>query len=115
MTWHEAVTYCENLGGRLPTISELRALIQNCPATQTGGSCEVTDSCLSYYDCWDDQCFGCEEDPSGKYSVFGDTDWLWSSSEEQDSTGYAWQVFFFLGIVHFDIKTDEEAYVRCVR
>ena len=37
MNWYDAVEYCKDLGGRLPTISELRTLIQNCSATETGG------------------------------------------------------------------------------
>ena len=111
-TWDKAVTYCKNMGGRLPTISELRTLIQNCPATQTGGSCGVTDSCLSS-DCWND-CGGCEYDESGKYSVFGDADWFWSSSEWSGNADAAWHVNFRLGDVDGDYK-DINVNVRCVR
>lgn len=46
MNWDDAIKYCEDLGGRLPTIDELRTLIQNCPATETGGECGVTEGCL---------------------------------------------------------------------
>jgi len=111
MTWDEAITYCENLGGRLPTISELRTLIQNCAATETGGECGVTDDCLSY-DCWNDPCDGCEYDESGKYSVFGDTYWFWSSSELSDAAGLAWSVDFVNGHVYY---VSYYFYVRCVR
>ena len=84
MKWDEAITYCENLGGRLPTISELRTLIQNCPGTGTGGQCGVTNDCLSA-DCRTDPCYECEYSVSGKYSVFGDTSRFWSSSELSDN------------------------------
>ncbi|HSW60686.1 MAG TPA: DUF1566 domain-containing protein [bacterium] len=114
MTWDEAITYCENLGGRLPTISELRTLIQNCQGTETGGECGVTDSCLSSEDCWNDPCYGCEYDESGKYSVFGDTYWFWSSSERSDDAGRAWHVHFSNGNVGNDYK-NYVSYVRCLR
>ncbi|MFO7735877.1 MAG: hypothetical protein R6W70_06625, partial [bacterium] len=41
MNHHEATAYCEDNGWRLPTISELRTLIQNCPDTKAGGVCGV--------------------------------------------------------------------------
>jgi len=104
MDWDNAITYCENLGGRLPTISELRTLIQNCPATETGGECGVTDSCLSDGDCWDDVCNGCVKDESGKYSVFGDNYYFRSSSDLSDNTDYTWCVGFKFGIVLFNNK-----------
>jgi len=114
MNWDDAMDYCQNLGGRLPTISELRTLIQNCPGTETGGDCEVTDSCLSSEDCWNNPCSGCEYDSSGKYSVFGDTNFFWSSSERSDGTGYAWDVGFSVGDVDVSSKYLSN-YVRCVR
>ena len=114
MTWDEAIIYCENLGGRLPTISELRTLIQNCSATETGGECGVTDSCLSYGDCWNYACDKCKYDESGKYSVFGDANWFWSSSEPSDDTDRAWDVSFDGGSVG---GYDKNLYndVRCVK
>lgn len=114
MTWDDAVTYCDDLGGRLPTISELRTLIQNCPATETGGECKVTDSCLSYLDCWKDLCFGCEPDASGKYSFLEDILKFSSSSEQAGSTDLVWRVNFYQGSVINGYK-DDKASVRCVK
>jgi uncharacterized protein (TIGR02145 family) len=113
MTWDDATSYCQDLGVRLPTISELRTLIQNCPATETGGNCKVTDSCLSWDDCRNDACDGCSYDTSGGYSVFGDTDSFWSSSERSDYTGYAWSVYFESGNVRSGSKL-YKLHVRCV-
>ena len=117
MTWNEAINYCENLGGRLPTISELRTLVQNCPATETGGECGVTDSCLST-DCRSGLCSGCEYDDSGKYSVFGDTNWFWSFSEIDQEN--AWALGFYGGELTFGKKDGNNQFqisndVRCVR
>ena len=120
MDWYRAVSYCDNLtecgysDWHLPTISELRTLIKNCSGTVTGGSCGVTDSCLSS-GCWDeDSCDSCSYDDSGKYSKLGDTGWLWSSSVLSDNSESRWGVFFDNGHVgNGDI--DYNYYVRCVR
>ena len=119
MTWYEAKDYCDNLTAcgssdwHLPTISELRTLIQNCPATQTGGECGVTDSCLSYSDCYTSgDCKGCSSDSSGKYSKLGDTGWFWSSSFTPDSFGDDWAVNFSTGSVG---RSNAVISVRCVR
>ena len=113
-TWDEAVTYCKDLGGRLPTISELRTLIQNCPATETGGECGVTDSCLSEDDCWGwDVCWGCSEN-GVSHSVLGDTGEYWSSSLVSDEPDFAWLVNFNLGQIEW-YRLSAPCYVRCVR
>ena len=123
MYWDDAVVYCHNLtecgysDWRLPTISELRTLIKNCSGTVTGGSCGVTDSCLSS-SCWDeDSCWSCSyDDDSGKYSRLGDDGnvWLWSSSTQSDRPDYAWFVSFKNGSVNGRYKTNGND-VRCVR
>jgi len=120
MFWEDAVDYCENLNEcghtdwRLPSISELRTLIQNCLKTQTGGACQATDNCLSYSHCYDNDCSGCDYDPSGKYSKLGDDTWLWSSSLQSDYSNYAWHVYFSHGGVD-NVNTDRYTSVRCVR
>ncbi|HPS31768.1 MAG TPA: DUF1566 domain-containing protein [bacterium] len=117
MTWYDAVNYCKDLGGRLPAISELRTLIQNCHSTETGGGCGVTDSCLSYEDCYDESlCYSCKYDEAnpGKYSVFGDTDWLWSSSEPSGYYASAWYVGFYFGNVNYDNEACAY-YFRCMK
>jgi hypothetical protein len=114
MYWDDAVDYCEDLGGRLPTISEIRTLIKNCPATVTGGDCGVTNDCLSS-SCWNkDACWVCSGALGGRYSKLGDTGWYWSSSELSDVTDYAWGVYFASGSVYYSSKGYENN-VRCVK
>ena len=118
-TWNQAIDYCKDLtegdfsDWHLPSIDELRTLIQNCPATETGGSCGINDKCL-YYECKNDACSDCSKDSSGKYSKLGDTGWLWSSSVLPGYSDYRWIVNFIYGSVgnnHIDNNYD----VRCVR
>ncbi|HPM47794.1 MAG TPA: DUF1566 domain-containing protein, partial [bacterium] len=120
MSWDNAIKYCENLkeddysDWRLPTISELRTLIQNCPATETGGACKVTDSCLSWDDCRNDACDGCKYFEDGRYSKLGDTGWFWSSSLRSDDAALARFVDFSDGNVN-SYHRSAIIYVRCVR
>ncbi len=111
----EAIEYCENIGGRLPTISELRTLVQSCPATETGGECGITDICSAYYDCWNNSCEGCEDDSFGKYSVFGNVGWFWSSSVRSDTQDL--DLVWILGFYNGRLDEAETCcnYVRCVR
>lgn len=141
MDWYEAVDYCDNLyvegdGWRLPSINELRSLIRDCPATQTGGSCAVTNECLDLWECHSDACNGCEDGgcnwpPELFYE--GESNCVtsyWSSSTyhavipgsgqptPEDGLN-AWAVMFAGGLIGFSEKSGEgglrEIRVRCVR
>ena len=120
MNWSSAKQYCENLSEgdytdwRLPTISELRTTIKNCSGSQSGGSCRVSDNCLSG-DCLSCYCYN-RNNNGGYYSKLGDDDkvWLWSSSTQSDDPDYAWGVGFESGHVGSSNKS-LNIYVRCVR
>ncbi len=120
-----AASHCEGIdeGGftdwRLPTIDELRTLIQNCAGSQADGECAISDleDHLSDVDYIAGDC-ACEdiENNEGHYSKLGDDDTvsLWSSSARSDKTYYYWLVDFISGSLY---SKDEESpyYVRCVR
>ncbi|MBR4532419.1 DUF1566 domain-containing protein [bacterium] len=127
MDWDSAIDYCSNLNEEgyndwhLPTIDELRTLIQNCPNTETGGSCKVTNNCLSSSCRNDDYCNGCGIHNDGSLSKFGNSDfpsyndpWFWSSSVKSDNTNSAWIILFSHANISSSNKTGTK-YVRCVR
>ncbi len=123
MTWSEAKQYCSDLDGggwRLPTIGELRSLIRGCPATKSGGSCNVEDGDCMAWSCRDGSCGGCEYYSGPAHACYwpdnvqGECDWYWSSSPVEDSYGYAWFVGFGHGHVHLGY-VDDDTIVRCVR
>ena len=132
----EAVETCKNLreGGfsdwRLPTIDELRTLVQNCPDSEPGGKCGVSEKC-SGKGCFDRCGMGCKpvenanpaaarasrriqasRGDSVKYSRFGDMGTLWSSTVFDRE--YRWAIDFTTARIHF---SQEFMYsgVRCVR
>ena len=120
------MTYCDGLalGGRddwhLPTINELRSLIRGCPATETGGSCGVTDTCLGD-GCRNDACVGCSflGGPGTGEAYWpprlgGTAYWYWSSSSYAGGASNAWSVAFHCGYVDYYDET-LTVYVRCVR
>ena len=120
MTWMDAIDYCLSYteGGlsewRLPNINELRTLIQNCPDTQTGGSCAVSDPDHLAGDDDRNDCY-CEYYEDDRYSKFGEAGHLWSFSTVSDSTDYAWGVSFYIGGPGIFWKPGYNARVRCVR
>ncbi|MBP5435531.1 DUF1566 domain-containing protein [bacterium] len=124
VVYEEALEYCNNLTDcgfsdwHLPTIDELRTLIKNCPETETGGSCNVTDNCLSFSDCYSEQeCSSCEES-NVEYSKLGDRNiFLWSSSVLSDYSERVCGVCFWdAELVCFNKDFESYfLYVRCVR
>lgn len=116
MTWSNAITYCEGLGGRLPNIQELRMLIKECPKNEypkPAGQdpwCEVEDP----GNLGGSSCTECGSDSSGKYSIFGEIHLLWSSSLNVSNVSNAWHVFFRVAEVHNSSKA-QGFYARCVR
>ncbi len=130
MSWSSANSYCLNNGWRLPTVSELRTLINNCTGTITNsngtfksGTCGVWDDlnyddndCLSSNDCYtESKCQSCTSDSTGRYSKFGETGNFWSSSPLTESSSYVWNVNFTNASVNYYSKTSSTYYyVRCV-
>lgn len=135
MNWFDAKAHCTGLsldggGWLLPTISELRTLIRGCPAIQTGGACQVTDSCLSSSCLGDgDSCNGCPSAdgpadgcywPVEMYGICGE---YWSSSSTGEGWGeddFAWYVNFKGSNygpsgVSFTYTDSNPIFVRCVR
>ena len=118
MNWDSAVSYCNSLteGGnddwKLPNISQLRTLVQNCSGTVTNGSCKVTSSCTST-SCYSDNCY-CRPDSTGGNSKFGSTNELWSSTAISDKSGYVWSLQYSRAQTIQAAKSNSN-YVRCVR
>ena len=133
MAWQDAQNYCNNYteggltGWHLPNIDELRTIF----IADRAASCQVseTNDCLSWGTCY--TCETCSETgipntsgigcsdlgtsySDGRYSKFGETGFLWSSSTRVDSTYFAWGVRFGSGYVGYGDKANSYD-VRCVR
>ena len=100
-----AISYCSNLeeGGannwRLPNISELRTLVQNCSNAVLGGTCNAVDTGDSATSCLGPcllSCSDCSSNGSGYYSKLGDTAEIWSSSTDPGN-GNIWRIRFVYG------------------
>lgn len=126
MTWDEAVKYCDRFTDfhfgekwRLPTVDELRELMRNCPATEPGGSCKVSDeeNCLAGNCSSPKNSCACERKPKnrGYYSMYGDADYigLWSSSTLSDDDKKAWGAVFYSGMIG-SVGKDVKLYARCI-
>jgi hypothetical protein len=111
LTFEAAKEYCSSLGGRLPTISELRTLIVECETTQPGGACRVTDTCTSNATCSEHMpCVGCGD---GGLSVFHDDNPFWSSIPVADQPGDIWTIAFRYSDIS-PIRSDYPISAYCV-
>ena len=127
--WQDAAPYCRNLDELghsdwwLPTVDELRILIQNHPDTETDGPCGLTEECVepwtSNNDINSDSCDKeycnhhqyCHKKYS--YSKLDDTDILWSSTSCGSTSAALW-IDFCTGDIVIATKSYEQ-HVRCVR
>ena len=121
--FYDAKDYCESVvtcgenGWRMPTIGELRTLVKNCAKTETGGSCKVTDNCVSSQ-CDSDNCY-LPRCGSSSHSIFGDTNSLWSSSYKLEddvatTAQVAWKINFTDASINAS-NTGTTYNFRCVR
>ena len=116
MSHSKAISYCNNLRGFLPSILQLRGLVQNCYKSEESGACEVKSGCLSYA-CAVEDCSGCTFSMDGIHSVFGDTQAFWSSDSVENDSNRAWVIRFSTAGIGYLWKEYSEhySYVRCVK
>jgi len=127
MSWETAVDYCDELyrsgfsDWRVPDIDELRTLVKNCPESETGGECPISEAGGVLSQLYVTECMGCGY---GGFSKLGDTDILWSSSYVDEDDDYAWYISFSSAEISVAYKYEDgcdEVYnscvitVRCVR
>jgi hypothetical protein len=126
--WPNASGYCGTLtaGGvsagtwRQPSINELRGLVRGCTATEPGGGCAVTDTCVRAT-CDSAACAGCTEG-AGPWSGCYSPDWYpagcppcWSSSYDPVDSSFAWGVLFGNAEVYRFDKGNPVPIAACVR
>ena len=112
-------TDCNNLneagyssGWRLPTINELRTLVQNCSKTVSlpDGVCQVSDDCIQT-SCKVEN--NCKCSSGNDYSKLGDTDSLWSGTKVESNMSAAWYINFSSAYID-STNTSEKKSARCV-
>jgi len=124
LDWESAVIHCQTLelngsGWRLPNIEELRSLIRGCSASESGGACGATNTCVTYDVCLS-ACGGCDTDagPAGgcywPEELGGTCSWYWTSTALDDRPG-AWYVVFDYAHVCGRSPDFNYGLVRCVR
>ena len=119
--WNGAYNYCSAMtedghNWRLPTISELRQLVQNCAGTEYNGACGVKDGHLKESDYTYNECAKCTNRYDGGYSKLGDKDYLWSASELDGDPSKVWVINFKSANIGTLAKnTAEYGYARCVK
>ena len=70
MNRYDAERYCLCLqtdggGWRLPTVVEQRSFVRGCPATETGGTCNIGDADCNSSSCSNQSCVGCARGAGG--------------------------------------------------
>ena len=128
-TWSSSQSYCDNLtlgstkGWRLPSVGELRSVVDGCISVEPGGTCGVTDQCLKP-SCANlsANCNGCAsgQGPDGGCywvkDLSGPCDnYYWSSSllDENYSSSY-WSLHYGGAVVKAWNTAATSAYIRCV-
>ena len=117
-----AVNYCKNLeedghkDWRLPNISELREMVQDCPKIEPNGECKIRKDNTSTKKWKMEQC-ACafSENEYGAYSKFGDSQCLWSSTVAALSFSKIAYVFCPDGGLIAPVKKEQMMRVRCIR
>jgi hypothetical protein len=132
-----AAKYCDDLewagflDWRLPTIDELRTIVEGYPDLEWGGRCQVTKRCLAY-PCKDkgsdgENDFPCAHNenkmtgpgPKGCYweEVWGDRFCgpHWSTSGVEGGNGERWVLSFSEPAILITVEQTGTAFPRCVR
>ncbi len=122
--YEEAKQVCIDIGGRLPTISELRTLIINCEKTEFDGTCSITEENSDYSE-HTSECDGCEANSNFQYSVFDDTEIFFSSTylevtplniKSPYTTPAFWSVAFnYAGLSPVAPDLSLSAGIRCIK
>ncbi len=123
--WSEAIDHCDQLAlgegpWHLPTIDELRTLIDGCPGTEPGGACEVSDDCNGG-GCLSADCSSCEDlagpGTGGCYAppeLEGPCSLFWTSLPDDQNDGFSWAINLRDGDVT-SVIDGSLMYGRCVR
>lgn len=127
MSWDEARAHCDQLelGGytdwRLPSISELRGLVEGCAWVETEGGCNIHDDYTDLFGADDDCTEGCPTTVGpvmyGCYwpeEVDGPCGAYWSSTAATGAGTGHWGVWFGSGQVGSGIES-VRLYGKCVR
>lgn len=128
--WEAAIDHCDSLvwagyqDWSLPTLDQMRTLIRGCPDTQSGGACQVSDSCVEW-DCYDGDVCACEfatgPGPGGRYwpAVMkgeGNSTWTATMGPGGDwGEDWPWTINFADANIHKGFQTPEGNHLRCVR
>jgi len=118
MNWNDAVKYCEDLeengksDWRLPLVSEIRTLIQNCPDNEVGGKCGLTDHFDKKYST--QSCSLCGLVEENEYSELWENGVFWTSKLNSQNNALRWTLDLYLGTFRV-LTTDSLLSVRCVR